>query len=152
MPSEPGVLVAEQARKISSRGVQFPADLQAGPTHAPAHEAAHCASIGGHAVIGDMDLHCVGLIALRIESVARPTRRASRGDVESKPIADLFTGDTAPDPGVKSANLPPAAFDMDMSFAIAARPIPEKRGVACECRAPGLSRGMLKREERRCSP
>src|SRR5271170_7356876 len=85
--------------------------IQARPTHAPAHEAAHCASIGGHAVIGDMNLHCVGLIALRIESVTRPTRRARRGDVESKPIADLFTGDTAPDPGVESANFPTAAFD-----------------------------------------
>ena len=122
-------------RNIVERG-SISADLiQARPTHAPAHEAAHCASIGGHAVIGDMNLHRVGLIALRIESVTRPTRRASRGDVESKPIADLFTGDTAPDPGVKSANFPAGAFDPDMSLAIAARPIPEKRRVARECRA-----------------
>src|SRR5271170_4360289 len=67
--------------------------IQARPTHAPAHEAAHCASIGGHAVIGDMNLHCVGLIALRIESVTRPTRRARRAMLKVS-LSPIFSPET----------------------------------------------------------
>jgi hypothetical protein len=92
-------------------------------------------SIGSHAVIGDMEDHCVGLIALWIEGIPRPARGAGRGDVESKPIADLLAGDAAPDPSVESANLVAAAFNPDMGLAIAARPVPQKRRIAGECRA-----------------
>src|SRR5271170_8439477 len=80
-------------RNIVERG-SISADLiQARPTHAPAHEAAHCASIGGHAVIGDMNLHRVGLIALRIESVTRPTRRARRAMLKVS-LSPIFSPET----------------------------------------------------------
>ena len=55
--------------------------VEARPTHALAYEAAHDASMSGHALIGDMDAECVALIALRIESAARPTRGAGWADI-----------------------------------------------------------------------
>ena len=80
-----GVLrLTRQSFEISSLTVE------ARPGHALAHQAAHDASIGGHALIGDMDPVCAALIALWIDSAARPTRGAGWPDFQNKPITNLF--------------------------------------------------------------